>query len=1086
MAYVPLFCRSHFSPRGVAMPADLVRRARALGYTTLGLCDEATIAGFMPFEEACRANGIRPVFGLRLPVLGLTLHGQPFPIDFLIETEQGYRNLVRALTQAHQGGLGELRPLERDQIDGCTAGLLAVIPPDGELAELLALRERPKTESFLKRVVDLFGAQVAFGLPSPATPEAIEQIQLVNRLATFIRIRVVAAGPVFYPDAGDAAAAVFLDHPVQPPDRVWLPPEDLKSLPALWSEEDVVARWAEHCEEAPHEAGAIARRCTWRPGRIRRAFPTRDLERGFDPNSYLFDLAIRGATQRYGEITEPLKQRINREIEDVKAHNLAPYLLLGHAVAGALDKRGISRGFGRGRLVSSVLAYCLGVTRIDPLQYNLVAKSLMVEGDTYPPLLVEIPRGGVEPLLEYLREGFGADHLAEIGRAQEARRDQLLGDLAQWAGMTDDERRLAKRRKNRLRSAGAAQRLGDLTQGQRQRRWRDPQFLADLAARLAPRPRLWLGSGDRWVLGGEPLDGIVPIVRAHQGRPVTGLGEDAIDRLGLARVYFVPHNLLDILDQTLRSARAHHPNLDFTDIPLDDRAAFDLLGRGDTAGIPPLESILVRALLRRESPRNLLQLLRIKTEAAGGDGAQVELGEELPDVLLSYKCAFLKANYPLAFHAAAIGAAIDARQNPIALVREARRAGFAVHPPDINLSDWGATIHGGAIRLGLGVIRGLGGKAWEQIHAVRSGGPFTSLESFCERIDMRIVNLRMLRALIAAGAMDALDAGRAAMDQAVVRLQRRVREREQEEARREVQATLFDLDPWSEPEQEEAATVGEVEEWNPWERRRRESEALGFYLSVDPIERFKIVLEHLKPLPVERLSPRRVGRQLRVAGLVCGAEPGTPIKGHENDMLLDLEGLPVWIPRTLAEISSYCLELGTELLAIGQLGRSDGFLALNAVGVWRLADIEDQATRVAAIRLNLAEENRETLKLLFALAREFPGSCKLEIADFPGRKGFLYRRLARLQLFFCSPLYQGLCKILPPESVELFGPEGEPLLVRAPGVAELDEEDGDEEETPPPARRARSRPQRPQPAFFADESPEPDVPSPIPDSRPRE
>ncbi|MEN6625248.1 MAG: PHP domain-containing protein [Candidatus Sumerlaeia bacterium] len=1042
MAFVPLFCRSHFSPQGIAAPADLVRRARALGFNTLGLCDEATMAGFLGFEDACRDQGIRPVFGARLFMHGLSLGEQVFAIDFLIETEQGYRNLVRLLTRYHQAGAGGQRPLELGDLKERTGGLVTVIPPDGELTALLALRDRARTEEFLRRVVELFGPQSVLGIGAPHSADA----PFINRLAGFLRIRAVAATPVNYTEPGDAAAAVWLSSPRQPPTRSWTPPQDVKALPSMWGEDEVLARWAGELEDAPHETGNIARRCTWRPGRIRRVFPVRDLERGFDPNSYLFDLVIRGATQRYGEIGESLKQRINREIEDVKLHNLAPYLLLNHDISGALDQLGISRGVGRGRMVASVLAYCLGVTRIDPLEYNLVAKSLLPEGDTSPALSIEIPRGGVEPLLGWLREHFGAEHLAEIGRMQESRRDQILADLAQWAGMTEDEKRIAQRQKKSARASGAAARLAETS---RARRWRDPAFLGDLAVRLAPRPRQWAGTGDRWVLSGEPLEYIVPLAATHQERPATGIEEEAIDRLGLARLAFVPHGLLDILDQTMRLSRAQQPGFEFGDIPLDDSAAFELLSRGDTSGIPPLEPISVRALLRRHRPRNLLQLLRVKTEAGSGEGGPRELGDELPDVLLSYQCAFLKANYPLAFYGAAIGAAVEHRGNPGAIVREARRAGFRVQGPDINLSDWDTTLNGGGIRLGLASVRGLGRKAWEEIHARRSGGPFGSLEDFCERVDMRIVGLRLLRALIASGAMDCLESNRAAMDATVVRLQKRVRERSAEEARREVQATLFDLDELEEEEAPQPEERPVVEDWNPWERRQRESEAIGFYLSVDPVSRYKIALDHLKPLPIEKVSARSTGRLVRVAGLVCGAELTTRIPGRQGQALIDLEGLPVWLPRQLAEISSYCLEPGTEILAIGDLNKAEGYLHMDAVGLWRLADLEDQATKVASIRLILSNENRQTLKLLFALARQFRGSTTLQLEGFTGRKGFLHGRLARSKVFFCSPFYQGLCKILPLESVELFGADGEPLLVKAPRIEDDDDEIEDEPETEP-------------------------------------
>ena len=709
-------------------------------------------------------------------------------------------------------------------------------------------------------------------------------------------------------------------------------------------------------------------------------------------------------------------------------------MLLSYQLALALDQRGISRGMGRGRMVASVLAYCLGITRIDPMQYKLVSRSLSTEGEGFPPVHVEVPESAVASVVQFLRDTQGEKHIAEIGRMQDLRRDQMIAELANWAGMTAEEKRLVHRERTRLRSAGAAQRLDEMAEANRSRRWRDAAFLGDVAARLAPRPRQWYATGDRYVLSGEPLENMLPLVAAQQGRPVTGIEEDAIGRMGMARIVFMPHQMLDILDKALQAARTQNPSLRYESIPLDDRATFDLISRGDTSGIPPLEGITIRAMLIRAAPRNLLQLLGVKTEHAAATAEHArELSDELPDVLLSYQCAYLKANYPLAFYGAAIDAMIERRLNPSTLVREARNAGFQVLPPDINFSDWGTTLHAGSIRLGLAAVKGFGRKAWENVHEVRSGGSFTSLEGFCEQVDMRLITSRLLRTLIAAGAMDGLDRSRAHLEEELNRMQSTLREQERQARRGIGQATLFELDEWEESNDalEGDGDVIDPGNMNPWEKLRRESEALGFFLSIDPLERHRIVNEHLAPRRVEQLTPRMVGKPIRIAGLVCQVERKSPLIKNEGDVLVNLEGLLVRLPRAVAELSDFCLEEASEVLVIGKLLREDRIVALQAEGIWRLSDLEDQATKVSRVRLSLAGENKSTLKLLLEFARDFPGNTELELVEYPERMGWTYRRVARLKLFFCSPLYQGLCKILPFEAVQLYDAAGEPLLTRS-------------------------------------------------------
>ncbi len=1031
MAFVPLFCQSHHSPLGVTSASELVRRARNLGYNTLGLCDEGTIAAFREFDQACRAQGIRPVFGCRLRMMGLTRSGTDFPVDFLIETEQGYRNLVRLLTVYHQKGCDQRRPLTHGQILGRIGGLVTVIPADGELGVLIRERERKATEAYLGRLVQVFGDDFLFG-GTLGSGEETEVAEMIVRLADFVQVRAFAAPVIPYPDPGDAAASVFLQHPFRAPSRSYRPPAQTKDLLAMLPESEVLQRWKGPFEELAHEAGNLARRCTWRPGRIRRAFPAMDLERGFDPNSYLFDLVIGGATECYGEITESLKQRINREFEDVRANNLAPWLLLYHQISQALDDRGISRGVGRSRIVCSVLAYCLGITLVDPLQYNLKTKGLLVDGESYPTITVEIPRTGVAALLTWIRETFGEAHLAEIGRVHELRRDHMINELARWAGMTEEERRMTHREKARLRTVGAAQRLDELTESTRTRRWRAPAFLGDLATRLAPRPHGWHATGDRYALCAEPLESIAPLVQSMQKRPVTGIDEPAIDAVGLARIHFAPHRLLDILDKAMHGSKTENPQLHFHKIALDDRATFDLLGRGDTAGVPPLEGVTLRCLLKKYAPRNLLQVLRVQTEAQAqrADRRTRELSDDLPDALLAYQCAYLKANHPLAFYTAALDSTIEQGHDPSALIREIRRAGIHVHAPDINLSEWETTSQGGTIRLGLAAIKGFGRRAWENVQSVRSGGNFASLDDFCNRVDTRILNLRILRVLIASGALDGFEQPRAAMDAIIALMQKKARERKAHSDAAEGQTTLFPLDEWAERVQPDADGTPQPAEWNNWTKLQRESESMGFFLSIDPIARFRIVLEHLRPLSVDKVTRRHLGRRLSVAGLVCSAETDGPLIARQGDTLIDLEGLPVIIGGEIARTSKKCLQPGAEVLVAGRFSREDGTTWLRAEGIWRLADLEDQATKVAKLKLNLAGENSQTIKHIQSVCREYPGSTELELDGYPTPKGWAYRRLSRSAVFFCSPLYQRICRILPSEHVQLYGHGGDILLVK--------------------------------------------------------
>lgn len=1033
MAFVPLLCQSHFSPLGVCAPAELVRRARNLGLSGIGLCDEATMAGYHEFDLACREHGLRPAFGARLWLPGLVFARRRFPLNFLIENEQGYRNLVRLITEYRREPPGEDGLPPRIRLKGRTAGLLVILPPDGELACAVSRRDRPRTESFLARAKEIFGPRFAIGSDLPVQSG---NGPMLRRLSEFVRVPALLAPVVHFAEPVDEAPFEFLRSPDGPAGRTWRIAPDFLELPTLLSQEDVLSCFEEN-DDVVHESGEIARLCRWRPALSRRIIPSQDFERGFDPNSYLFDLVIRGAAERYGEIDDELKERINLEFEEIKSRNLATYLLLFRQVKDFLDEQGVSRGFGRGSVISSVLAYCLGITRIDPIEYDLPPEPLAAEHETFPPIRIEIPSSSAPELIEWLGATFGRNHLVQIGRRMEMRRDHLLAEIAGWSGMTKEERRLAEREKPRGRANLGLKRLRKAAEDRKPRRWRDPLFVADIAARLSPRPRSLTPAPGRWTLSADPLDSTFPIIRLEDGSEVTDLSEAAIDSMGGPRLEFAPHHLLNILDHARNAAAESVPGFSLTDIPLDDRAAFSLIQEGDTLGIPPLEGVSVKCLLRKHRPSSILELLQVRTEAARGRANERHrsLVDELPDVLLSYQCAYFKANYPEAYYAGVLSAAAENGDNVSVLIQAIQQAGIAILPPDINLSQAHSTVHAGKIRLGLRMVRQLGQKAWEEILSVRRGSPFNSLAEFCEGVSPRTINHRLIQNLIGSGAFDDLGQSRAEMSHMVTELQKRNRATGADEGG--AQYTLFDLTALeTESRIEEEAQPEEELLWDDKTTRRREREALGFNLGLVPAQKFRKTYDSLRPLMPGSLGRRHAGKLVRICGLVDHVDAEGPLIDPPGSRLMDLEGLPVWIAADLTPLLEPLLERGTPVLVIGEIDHAEGFALLRAEGVWRLEDIENQSRRVARVRLDLTDVEKPVLRHVASVAQLFPGASRLELHGAPRSRGLTFRLLSRRQVFFCSPLYQALLQVLPPERIQLFDQRNQPLSIAVSGGAD--------------------------------------------------
>ena len=236
--------------------------------------------------------------------------------------------------------------------------------------------------------------------------------------------------------------------------------------------------------------------------------------------------------------------------------------------------------------------------------------------------------------------------------------------------------------------------------------------------------------------------------------------------------------------------------------------------------------------------------------------------------LVAYQTAYLKANYPVEFMAALLTSEMERTDKIVQYIEECRAMGLRVAPPDVNRSGVRFTVDGDTIRFGLAAIKNVGETAIESIVQVRQegGGAFASLTDFCARVDLRLLNRRVLESLIKAGAFDGGGATRAALlaglDQAMEAGQRRQRDRE------EGQTSLFDA-PGAAPAAVKAETPqANVPEWPTEQLLSYEKEVLGFYLSGHPLERYKDRARDLGTAAAADVATRPVGSRVALLGQV--------------------------------------------------------------------------------------------------------------------------------------------------------------------------------------------------------------------------
>jgi DNA polymerase-3 subunit alpha len=258
--------------------------------------------------------------------------------------------------------------------------------------------------------------------------------------------------------------------------------------------------------------------------------------------------------------------------------------------------------------------------------------------------------------------------------------------------------------------------------------------------------------------------------------------------------------------------------------------------------------------------------------------------------LVAYQTAYFKANYPVEFMAALLTSEMGDTDKIVKYIEECRAMGLRVQPPDVNGSQVRFSVAGDTIRFGLAAIKNVGEAAMESILKTRAAdGAFPTLEDFCCRVDLRLVNRRVIESLIKAGAFDGLGLPRAHLlaqcDLALEAGQRQQRDRA------EGQASFFDLLPTPAPPPRTAEpTMSVVPEWDDDQRLAYEKEVLGFYVSGHPLARFEGVAESLGVTSSAELSNRGHGARVTLFGHVAALKE-TATKSGNRMAFLTLEDM---------------------------------------------------------------------------------------------------------------------------------------------------------------------------------------------------
>ena len=621
VGYVELHARSFYSfGLGASHTHELLTQAREHGYPALALTD-TNLCGALEFARLANSLDIRPITGGELTLTDRSR------LTLLARTRTGYSNISRLFTIANAADRREPRldpsylPLHAEGVTllmGGRDGALSRLAMDGRVAE---------AEALLKRYLEWFGTgSVYVELNRNLLHGDTERNRALVRVARGMGVPLVATNDVHYHTAEryrlqNALVAARLNTTIdralphlRPNHHLHLKPH--AEMEGLFKE----------CPEAVSNTLIVAERCAFDLSRdLGYTLPDPAVPEGYTPESYLQRLCYEAAARRYGSVPQRVEERLHEEFRLIERLNLAGFLLLYREIAllaqRIMEERGLigpetpieerPPGRGRGSSVALLVGYLIGISHVDPLQWDLTLERFISEEmTTLPDIDLDFPRGLRDELIQRVHDHFGPEYAVLTGAITTYKTNGIIQDLGKALGLPQEHLSLLSKQLHSHDAADLPEEIKQLPEF-RDRvdapGWRD---LLYLAPQLMDAPR---GLGQHvggMVLSSSPIPEMVPMrAGAMEGRYIMDWNKDSVADAGFAKIDILSLPVLDQIEEALDLVEAREGRRpDMSRIDPNDAGVYDMINEGMSKGIFLLQSPAQLKMGQRLRSRNLLDL----------------------------------------------------------------------------------------------------------------------------------------------------------------------------------------------------------------------------------------------------------------------------------------------------------------------------------------------------------------------------------------------------------------------------------------------------------------------------------------------
>ncbi len=634
MAFTHLHVHTEFSLLdGLGRIKELVARAKELGMDSIAITDHGVMYGAIDFYRACKDAGIRPILGCevytapgsRFDKEGGVTDGRYHHLVLLAENNKGYSNLMKIVSRGFTEGFYYKPRVDHEVLAEYHEGVIALSAClAGEVPSLLRKGFYEEAKKSALTLSEIFGKDHFYlELQDHGIPEQKIVNQGLLRMHEETGLELVATNDIHYVLAEDQKAhdiLLCIQTQKKVTDENRMRYEGGQYY--LKSEEEMRELFP-YAPEAIENTHKIASRCEVQIEFGHYKLPKFDVPSGYTAWEYMQKLCREGLSRRYGHVEE-LEERLEYEMNVIHDMGFVDYFLIVWDFIRYAKENGIAVGPGRGSGAGSIVAYCLGITNIDPIKYNLLfERFLNPERLTMPDIDIDFCYERRQEVIDYVVGKYGKDRVVQIVTFGTMAAKGVLRDVGRALDMPYAQcDAIAKMVPNELNITLDKALMMNPDLASAYRTDEQVKYLVDMSKRLEGLARHSSMHAAGVLISNAPADDYVPLSRASEDTITTQFTMTTLEELGLLKMDFLGLRTLTVIQDAVRLIKKEYDGqngkkeegqfpgfvdgvLDMDRIDYADSKVYELLGSGHTEGVFQLESAGMKNFMKELKPHNI-------------------------------------------------------------------------------------------------------------------------------------------------------------------------------------------------------------------------------------------------------------------------------------------------------------------------------------------------------------------------------------------------------------------------------------------------------------------------------------------------